>query len=83
MFAPDIGIPEDPATGSASGPLGAYLVHHRLPVETGRPIHNLQGVRMGRPSSMFIEPVLDGTAIGAMRVGGGAVVVGTGTVNLG
>ena len=83
MFAPDIGIPEDPATGSASGPLGAYLVHHRLPFRTGRPIHNLQGVRMGRPSRMFIEPVLDGTAISGMRVGGGAVVVGTGTLNLG
>jgi trans-2,3-dihydro-3-hydroxyanthranilate isomerase len=82
MFAPDIGIPEDPATGSASGPLGAYLVHHRLPIGTGRPIRNLQGVRMGRPSWMFIEPVLDGTAITGMRVGGGAVVAGTGTLNL-
>ena len=82
MFAPDIGIPEDPATGSASGPLGAYLVHHRLPIDSGRPVRNLQGVRMGRPSWMFIEPVLDGATITAVRVGGGAVVVGTGTVNL-
>ena len=30
MFAPEFGIPEDPATGSASGPLGCYLVRHRL-----------------------------------------------------
>jgi trans-2,3-dihydro-3-hydroxyanthranilate isomerase len=82
MFAPNIGIPEDPATGSASGPLGAYLVHYRLPIGTDRPIRNLQGVMMGRPSWMFIEPVLDGTTMTAMRVGGGAVVVGTGTVNL-
>ena len=37
---------------------------------------------MGRPSWMFIEPVLNGPAITGMRVGGGAVVVGTGTVNL-
>jgi PhzF family phenazine biosynthesis protein len=29
MFAPHSGVPEDPATGSASGPLGAYLVRHR------------------------------------------------------
>jgi trans-2,3-dihydro-3-hydroxyanthranilate isomerase len=82
MFAPDIGIPEDPATGSASGPLGAYLVHHGLPIATARPMRNLQGVRMGRPSWMFIEPVVDGTTITAVRVGGGAVVVGTGTVDL-
>jgi trans-2,3-dihydro-3-hydroxyanthranilate isomerase len=82
MFAPDIGIPEDPATGSASGPLGAYLVRHGLPLATGRPIRNLQGRRMGRPSWMFIEPVLDGTSIRAVRVGGGAVVAGTGTLDL-
>ena len=37
---------------------------------------------MGRPSWMFIEPVLDGATITAVRVGGGAVLVGTGTVNL-
>jgi trans-2,3-dihydro-3-hydroxyanthranilate isomerase len=82
MFAPEIGIPEDPATGSASGPLGAYLVHHHLPIGTGRPIRNLQGVRMGRPSWMYIEPVLEGTTITGMRVGGGAIVAGTGTLDL-
>ena len=82
MFAPDIGITEDPATGSASGPLGAYLLHHRLPIATDRPIRNLQGVKLGRPSWMFIEAVLKGPTITGMRVGGGAVVVGTGTVNL-
>lgn len=37
MFAPAIGIPEDPVTGNAHGPLGAYLVHHRLfPLQQGR-----------------------------------------------
>ncbi len=30
MFAPAIGIPEDPVTGNANGPLGAYLIHHKL-----------------------------------------------------
>ena len=61
MFAPDIGIVEDPATGSASGPLGGYLVQHELPVARGRPIRNLQGVRMGRPSWIHITPVVEGT----------------------
>ena len=61
MFAPDIGITEDAATGSAAGPLGAYLVHHGLLNVGERPIRNLQGVKMGRPSWIHIVPVFDGT----------------------
>jgi trans-2,3-dihydro-3-hydroxyanthranilate isomerase len=80
MFAPEFGITEDPATGSASGPLGAYLVHHGLPVGRGR-FRNLQGVKMGRPSWIHVEPVVEGAAITAVRVGGTAVVVGTGTID--
>ena len=59
MFAPDIGITEDAATGSAAGPLGAYLVHHGLVAVESRPIRNLQGVKMGRPSWIHIVPVFD------------------------
>jgi trans-2,3-dihydro-3-hydroxyanthranilate isomerase len=81
MFAPELGIMEDPATGSASGPLGAYIVRHRVPVAGDRPIRNLQGVRMGRPSWMHITPVVEGAAIAAVRVGGAAVIVGTGTID--
>jgi trans-2,3-dihydro-3-hydroxyanthranilate isomerase len=96
MFAPDIGIPEDAATGSAAGPLGAYLVRHGL-VDATRRIRNLQGARMGRPSWLHIEPVLaTGTApqsgtvpvsgtvphIVAMRVGGESVLAGEGTLIL-
>jgi trans-2,3-dihydro-3-hydroxyanthranilate isomerase len=82
MFAPDIGIVEDAATGSASGPLGAYLVHHHAPEGRERVIRNRQGVRMGRPSDLFIEPVIDGDRISAVRVGGSAVIVGTGSLEL-
>ncbi len=81
MFAPDLGIAEDPATGSASGPLGGYLVRHGQAARGGRPIRNLQGVRMGRPSWIHISPVVDGDTVTAVRVGGGAVVVGTGTID--
>jgi trans-2,3-dihydro-3-hydroxyanthranilate isomerase len=83
MFAPEIGIAEDPATGAAAGPLGAYFVRHGL-VERSRrePLRNLQGVAMGRPSWISISPILDGDEIAAVRVGGRAVVVGTGTVEL-
>ena len=81
MFAPEIGIVEDPATGSASGPLGGYLIQRELPVARQRPIRNLQGVRMGRPSWIHITPVVDRTTVTAVRVGGTAVVVGTGTID--
>jgi trans-2,3-dihydro-3-hydroxyanthranilate isomerase len=83
MFAPEIGIMEDPATGSASGPLGAYLVRHGLFAgELREPLRNLQGRAMGRPSWISIAPVLTGERITAVRVGGQAVIVGTGTVEL-
>jgi len=81
MFAPHFGIVEDPATGSASGPLGGYLLRHNLHAGSDRPIRNLQGMRMGRPSSIFIEPLTDGSRTTAVRVGGSAVIVGTGTID--
>jgi trans-2,3-dihydro-3-hydroxyanthranilate isomerase len=82
MFAPMLTIAEDPATGSASGPLGAYLARYRG-LKPQPPLVNLQGVRMNRPSRIHISPVVDESgAISAVRVGGTAVLVGTGTVNL-
>ena len=81
MFAPGLGISEDPATGAASGPLGCYLVRHGLvaPADAARMV-SLQGVKMGRPSRIHIA--IDGTpgAITGVRVGGEAVYVGEGTV---
>lgn len=82
MFAPGLGVSEDPATGAASGPLGCYLVRHGVvaPGDAGR-IVSLQGVRMGRPSRIHIA--IEGTPaeITRVRVGGTAVMVGEGTVN--
>jgi trans-2,3-dihydro-3-hydroxyanthranilate isomerase len=81
MFAPELGIVEDPATGSAAGPLGAYLVQ-RGAAEGGRVIRNLQGVVMGRPSWIHISAVVQQGVTTAMRVGGTAVLVGRGSVDL-
>jgi trans-2,3-dihydro-3-hydroxyanthranilate isomerase len=82
MFAPGLGVAEDPATGSASGPLGCYLVRHGLvaPADAGR-IVSLQGVKMGRPSRIHIA--IEGTPadITRVRVGGESVFVGEGTIN--
>ena len=79
MLAPGFGIPEDPATGGASGPLGSYLLHHGVvSSEQARAMVSLQGAAMGRPSRVHIS--IDGTAerITRVRVGGESVLVGRG-----
>jgi len=81
MFAPELGVPEDPATGSASGPLGCYLVLHRVvtPEKAGA-ILSVQGVKMGRPSHVHISIGIDGGEIRSVQVGGEAVLAGEGTL---
>ncbi len=79
MFAPEFGVFEDPATGSASGPLGCYLVQHRLVTgDAARQIISLQGVAMGRPSRIHISIGVRNGAIADVKVGGTAVLVARG-----
>ncbi len=81
MFAPGMGISEDPATGGACGPLGAYLVRHKVvPPEKAGSILNLQGVKMGRPSRIHISIGVENGDIHSVRVGGEAIVAGEGTL---
>ena len=83
MFAPGLGVHEDPATGSASGPLGCYLVKHGVvPPEQSGSILSLQGVKMGRPSSVHVAIGLDGGEITRVQVGGEAVLVGEGYLDV-
>jgi trans-2,3-dihydro-3-hydroxyanthranilate isomerase len=83
MFAPGFGVPEDPATGGASGPLGAYLVHHgAVSIEQAAHMVSLQGVRMGRPSEIHISIAAHDRQITDVRVGGQAVLVAEGTLQL-
>jgi trans-2,3-dihydro-3-hydroxyanthranilate isomerase len=83
MFAPRLGVPEDPATGSASGPLGAYLVKHLLvsPLRAEKML-NLQGVRLGRPSWIHISIETANGHTSRVRVGGTAVFVAEGTMEV-
>ncbi|MFZ0802152.1 MAG: PhzF family phenazine biosynthesis protein [Terriglobales bacterium] len=81
MFAPVLGIPEDPGTGGASGPLGAYLLkYNAVSAKTASRLVSLQGVRMGRPSHIHIALSIRAGVLEEVRVGGEAVVVGKGTV---
>ena len=81
MFAPGVGIPEDPATGSAAGPLGSYLVRHGL-ARPGQTIVAEQGFEIGRPSFLHIR--IDGSRddITGVHVGGNVVDVGGGWMDL-
>lgn len=76
MFAPEIGITEDPATGSANGPLACYLSKYNL---AQFPVTSLQGFEMGRPSYLHLDIEKDENAsISAVKVAGRCKLVGTG-----
>ncbi len=83
MLAPGFGIAEDPATGSASGPLGCYLaVHGLLPPERLTHFISLQGAAMLRPSRIHISIGREGDRITSVRIGGRSVLVGQGTLQV-
>ena len=83
MFAPGAGIVEDPATGSAAGPLGSYLVKHGMVHHNEmRDMVNLQGVAMGRPSRLHMRLEEEEGAISRVQVGGKSVKVGDGSIDL-
>ncbi|HSE97531.1 MAG TPA: PhzF family phenazine biosynthesis protein [Blastocatellia bacterium] len=85
VYAPGAGVGEDPATGSANGPLGFYLVRHGL-INKGE-VNNLiseQGFEMNRPSIIQIEITNDRETgdVKGVRVGGGVVLSGRGEILL-
>jgi trans-2,3-dihydro-3-hydroxyanthranilate isomerase len=77
MFAPAWGIPEDPATGSAAGPLAVHLARHGL-VAFGEQIEIRQGVEILRPSVLFARAEGTSARVERVEVGGAAVVVSHG-----
>jgi trans-2,3-dihydro-3-hydroxyanthranilate isomerase len=77
MFAPYGGVPEDPATGSAAGPLACHLCRHGL-AEWGAWLELEQGTEMGRPSTLFARASGRGDTIERVEVGGRAVTVARG-----
>ena len=83
MFAPYFGIPEDAASGAATGALVAYLVKHRLIKYSSRVrIICEQGLEMGRPSRLIAEAEISGGQATAIQVGGQCVLVGSGSINI-
>jgi trans-2,3-dihydro-3-hydroxyanthranilate isomerase len=85
MFSPGIGIAEDPATGSAAGALGCYLVWHNIvrPHNGVAKIVVEQGLEIGRDSRIEVEiEVGNGGEITEVEVGGEAVAIIEGEVRL-
>ena len=81
MFAPASGVAEDPATGSAAGPLAIHLARHGR-IGFGEEIEISQGAEIGRPSKLYARA--DGAAehIERVEVGGSAVIVARGEFRL-
>lgn len=77
MFAPALGVPEDPATGSAAGPLAVHLARHGR-IAFGSEIEIVQGVEIGRPSLLRARAEGDPEGIARVAVGGSAVIVARG-----
>ena len=77
MFAPNSGVDEDPATGSAAGPLAVHLARHGR-IGFGDEIGIEQGAEIGRPSVLYARVDGAGDAVERVAVGGSAVVVARG-----
>ena len=81
MFAPASGVPEDPATGSAAGPLALHLARHGR-IAFGDEIEITQGVELDRPSKLYARVEGTADALERVEVGGSAVVVARGEFRL-
>jgi trans-2,3-dihydro-3-hydroxyanthranilate isomerase len=81
MFAPVYGVDEDPATGSAAGPLAVHLARHGR-IAFGDEIEISQGAEVGRPSKLYARVAGTPERIERVEVGGSAVVVARGEFRL-
>jgi len=81
MFAPGMGVPEDPATGSAAGPLAVHLARHGQ-IAFGEEIEIRQGAEIGRPSVLYARAEGSAGHVGGVLVGGSAVIVARGEYRL-
>ena len=82
MFSPTAGIPEDPATGSASAILAAHLLANGALPEGTTTIALQQGVEMGRPSHIRLTATVTAGTLAAIRIAGRAVPIASGTIRI-
>jgi trans-2,3-dihydro-3-hydroxyanthranilate isomerase len=82
MFAPLSGVPEDPATGSASSALAGLLAHHKEEPSGSFAWRIAQGVEMGRPSTLLARAEKADSNVRATWVGGACVMVSEGFIEV-
>jgi trans-2,3-dihydro-3-hydroxyanthranilate isomerase len=81
MFGPGLGVAEDPATGSAAGPLAVHLARHGV-IDFGERVEIRQGAEIGRPSILYAQAHGSPERVDRVLVGGAAVVVARGEYRL-
>jgi trans-2,3-dihydro-3-hydroxyanthranilate isomerase len=79
-FAPALGVPEDPATGSAAGPLAVHLARHGR-IGFGQEIEIGQGTEIGRPSRLYARATGTADRIDSVEVAGAAVITARGELS--
>mgnify|MGYP000927421799 CR=1 FL=1 len=82
MFAPEIGIVADPATGSAPAAFAGVLARFEALQDGWHTLPILQGVEMGRPSLIGLEVNIDAGVLAGARIAGKAVKVSEGTLEV-
>ena len=82
MFAAGFGIYEDPATGSAAAAFAGSVMRFEAPGDGSHTVEIRQGVAMGRPSRIVLGLEVEGGALVSASIGGGAVIVSEGTIDL-
>jgi trans-2,3-dihydro-3-hydroxyanthranilate isomerase len=81
MFAPAMGVPEDPATGSAAGPIALHLARHGA-IDFGEEIELAQGEEIGRPSRLLARALGSRERVERLEVAGDAIVVAEGHLTI-
>ncbi len=82
MFAPEMGMTEDPATGSAAAAFAGAVMRFEAPADGDHTVQIRQGVAMGRPSLIVLGLEVADGALASASIGGGAVIVSEGTIDL-
>ncbi|WP_342152488.1 PhzF family phenazine biosynthesis protein [Methylorubrum sp. SB2] len=82
MFAPRLGVREDPATGSAAAAFAGVLMQFEPLGEGTHDVLIRQGIAMGRPSAIDLQLVIADGALRSAEIGGGAVLVAEGTLHV-
>ncbi|MBP1183707.1 PhzF family phenazine biosynthesis protein [Methylobacterium sp. PvR107] len=82
MFAPNFGVPEDPATGSAASAFAGVLMQFETLGEGTHDVAIRQGQAMGRPSTIALQLTIAAGALRGVEIGGAAVIVSDGTLHV-